>query len=209
MTTNSVMLARVGVLDFLGRRLARFLSKPIKGHKTMATCDPGRLERALAPGDVLLVEGMTRISTAIKYLTQSTWSHAALCVGPIRGRREPDGEPHVMVEAEIDLGVISSPLSKYQNAHTRICRPVGLTDAEIESVIAFAVVRIGYDCRFRAPEGQLARPAANQRAPASTTLRISAWCIREPASNHEDSERTPPGAHRELCLQITRIRSQT
>ncbi|MFT7141578.1 MAG: hypothetical protein ACI9B8_004016, partial [Sulfitobacter sp.] len=29
----------------------------------------------IKPGDVLLVEGRTRVSTAIKYLTQSTWSH--------------------------------------------------------------------------------------------------------------------------------------
>ena len=34
----------------------------------------------LRKGDVLLVEGSNRISTAVKYLTQSTWSHAALCV---------------------------------------------------------------------------------------------------------------------------------
>jgi hypothetical protein len=33
------------------------------------------------PGDVLLVEGNRRVSTTTKYLTQSTWSHAALYVG--------------------------------------------------------------------------------------------------------------------------------
>ena len=35
----------------------------------------------LQPGDILLVEGNSRVSTAIKYLTQSTWSHVALYVG--------------------------------------------------------------------------------------------------------------------------------
>ena len=34
-----------------------------------------KLMACLQPGDVLLVEGQTRVSVAIKYLTQSTWSH--------------------------------------------------------------------------------------------------------------------------------------
>ena len=41
----------------------------------------------------MLVEGDNRISAIIKYLTQSTWSHSALFVGPIHGAYEPDGEP--------------------------------------------------------------------------------------------------------------------
>ena len=41
------------------------------------------------------------------------------------------------------------PLSKYRNFKTRICRPVGLTDAEKKQVICFAAARIGrkYDTR--------------------------------------------------------------
>ena len=39
----------------------------------------------LQPGDVLLVEGNSRVSVAIKYLTQSTWSHAALYIGDALG----------------------------------------------------------------------------------------------------------------------------
>jgi len=38
-----------------------------------------------------------------------------------------DGEPHVLIEANIDEGVVSAPLSKYLHCQTRICRPVGLT----------------------------------------------------------------------------------
>ncbi len=47
------------------------------------------LRSVIEPGDVLLVEGNNRISGIIKYLTQSTWSHAALYVGPIDGARKP------------------------------------------------------------------------------------------------------------------------
>jgi hypothetical protein len=97
---------------------------------------------SLTSRDILLIEGDSRVSAAIRYLTQSTWSHAALYVGPIIDRHEPDGEPHVLVEAELDEGVISSPLSKYKQAHSRICRPVGLASEDIDAVVSFAVERI-------------------------------------------------------------------
>ena len=83
------------------------------------------MRAALKPADVLLIEGNNHISGVIKYLTQSTWSHAALNVGPIPGRTTPDGEPHVLIEANIEDGVTSAPLSKYHQFHTRVCRPVG------------------------------------------------------------------------------------
>ena len=76
---------------------------------------------------MLLVEGNNQISGVIKYLTQSTWSHAALYVGPLGGRVTADGEPHTLIEAELGIGVDSAPLSKYSRFHTRVCRPVGLT----------------------------------------------------------------------------------
>ena len=34
-------------------------------------------------------------------------------VGPIAGRVTADGEPHMLVEANIGEGVVSAPLSKY------------------------------------------------------------------------------------------------
>ena len=52
----------------------------------MAIVAPVQLAATLRPGDVLLVEGNTRLSVAIKYLTQSTWSHAALFVGAAVGK---------------------------------------------------------------------------------------------------------------------------
>ena len=47
---------------------------------------PRRCVNRCKPGDVLLVEGNNHIAGVIKYLTQSTWSHSALYVGPIDGR---------------------------------------------------------------------------------------------------------------------------
>ena len=69
------------VMSNLGGRLARYLSRPNPRYKPLATTDLHAIAEAIEPGDVLLVEGNTRFSTAIKYLSQSTWSHAALYVG--------------------------------------------------------------------------------------------------------------------------------
>jgi len=93
---------------------------------------------------VLLIEGDTHIAGVIKYLTQSTWSHSALYVGPIAGRTTADGEPHVLIEANIGEGVETAPLSKYGKYHTRICRAAGLSPADAASVCAYAVARIGF-----------------------------------------------------------------
>ena len=76
----------------------------------------------LRPGDVLLVEGNNHISGVIKYLTQSTWSHAALYVGPIGDRATEDGEPWLQKPIS-GTEVVAVPLSKYSRFHTRICRP--------------------------------------------------------------------------------------
>ncbi len=100
--------------------------------------------RALRRGDVLLIEGNTRVSMAIKYLTQSTWSHAALYVGPLGGASDPSGELPELVEADIREGVRAVPLARYADFHTRICRPVGLDEATIDRVVEYAVSRLGH-----------------------------------------------------------------
>ena len=55
-----------------------------------------------------------------------------------------DGEPHVLIEANVGEGVVSAPLSKYFQFHTRICRPVGLTEPDCATVCAYAIGRIGF-----------------------------------------------------------------
>jgi Permuted papain-like amidase enzyme, YaeF/YiiX, C92 family len=136
-------------LNSIGRGIARYLEKPARGYEPFTPSDPAALRQSLEPGDVLLVEGNSHISGVIKYLTQSTWSHAALYVGPIRGANTGDGEPHVLIEAEVGEGVVSSPLSKYYSHHTRICRPVGLSQEDCESVCSYAIDRVGFDYDFR------------------------------------------------------------
>ena len=59
------------------------------------------------------------------------------------------GEPHVLIEANVDEGVVSAPLSKYLRCQTRICRPVGLSEADCEQVCRYAFERIGLGYDFK------------------------------------------------------------
>src|SRR3954464_817786 len=132
------------VLDQIGKLIAGYLQKELPGYEPFTPSDPDDLRKLIQPGDVLLVEGNNRISGIIKYLTQSTWSHAALYVGPIDGAAEPDGEQHVLIEANVGEGVTSGPLSRYFSYHTRMCRPVGLSFEDRHTVCRYAIKRIGF-----------------------------------------------------------------
>jgi hypothetical protein len=133
----------------IGKALARYLSSPLRSFKPLAVTDTDALRRSLLPGDVLLVEGNTRVSTAIKYLTQSTWSHAAMYVGVVPGVAGSEDDPKVLVEADLVEGVRAVTLSTYSGFHSRICRPVGLSEVEISRVVGFVVARLGnqYDLK--------------------------------------------------------------
>ncbi|NCO21044.1 MAG: lipo-like protein [Rhodobacterales bacterium] len=136
-------------LDRIGQHLAAKLNRPSSGYEPYTPSDFATLGRVLRPGDVLLVEGGERISTAIKYLTQSTWSHAALYVGDHLPAPGDGSAPHHLIEVNLGEGCVSAPLSKYATYNTRICRPVGLTENECRKVTAFMIARIGleYDLR--------------------------------------------------------------
>jgi hypothetical protein len=135
------------MFDRIGHLIARLRSR-VKAREPFTPDDSTALRNALRPGDVLLVEGKGRISVGIKYLTQSTWSHSALYVGPIAGAAT-DGEPHVLIEANLGEGVVSAPLSKYLSRKTRICRPVGLSEADCDKVCRYARERVGLTYDFR------------------------------------------------------------
>lgn len=127
----------------IGTRLARYLSEP-RDKRILGTSRPGELATSLKKGDVLLVEGTSRLSSAIKYLTQSSWSHAAIFVGDAIDQTNDQGEILSLVEADIVEGVRAVPLSDYETIHTRICRPVGLNNAEVDTVLQHVIDRIGH-----------------------------------------------------------------
>jgi hypothetical protein len=136
-----------GVVEWFGRLIARFLESETPGYKPYTPSDPETLRATLQPADVLLVEGNQRVSTAIKYLTQSTWSHAAVYVGdPFK---PSDDRDKVLVEVTLADGCVAVPLANYRDYNTRICRPVGLTPADRKAVTDFMIGSIGrrYDMK--------------------------------------------------------------
>lgn len=132
-----------------GGALVRYLETPVRDYMTFSVIETETLRRVLRPGDILLVEGNERISVAIKYLTQSTWSHVAIFVGDAIDGSANSNDMPVLIEATLANGVIAVPISKYSGHNTRICRPVGLTDSDRLKVVTFVINAIGtrYDLK--------------------------------------------------------------
>jgi hypothetical protein len=106
------------------------------------------MRQILQPADVVLVEGNRRISGAIKYLTQSTWSHAALYVG--EGSVIDDKAlPSEFIEADTEHGVRAFASEELAGLHLRICRPIGLSSEDARRVIDYVRARLGdrYDLK--------------------------------------------------------------
>ena len=125
----------------LSHALIRYLQKQRASYVPMAVTPLPLLRRCLRPGDILLVEGDTRISSAIKYLTTSTWSHSALYVGEDEGRE--------LIEADVREGVRWAALDAYAHLNTRVCRAVGLSDEDRAKVVDYMRASIGraYDLK--------------------------------------------------------------
>ena len=114
----------LAIKKFLINRLINFLERPSFSRTSPPTHPISYLKNTLQPGDVLLVEGQQRFSMAIKYLTQSNWSHAALYIGN-----------NELIEADLKDGVIRIPVETYKGYHTRICRPVNLDPKDLDRII--------------------------------------------------------------------------
>jgi hypothetical protein len=131
------------------------LTRTRRHYRRFVYNDPQKLKARMMPGDVLLVDGDQRISEAVKYLTQSSWSHSALYIGDALLRKDDATRREasrrfgrearfLLVEALVDKGVTVSPLVKYVDFNVRICRPVGLTIEDRQIVIDEILSRVGH-----------------------------------------------------------------
>lgn len=125
--------------------------------------DFNRLKHEIRPGDVLLIEGRSRISKIIRTITQSPWTHAALYIGRlidfedediktiIRNHIGPDIKENtrLIVEDLMDKGTVINPLSIYHDQHTRICRPIGITPTDLHLVVNYAIKALGQPYNVR------------------------------------------------------------
>ncbi len=155
---------RLNPVSYLRNKLGSFaiglLTKPLRRYTLFLPNDIGNLKRFIRKGDVMLVEGNERISEVIKYLTQSSWSHAALYVGDEPLRHDPelkkklieqfgDDASSLVVEALVESGVVYSPISKYRHFNLRVCRPYNLASGDLKRVVDEAMLAVGanYDVR--------------------------------------------------------------
>jgi len=140
--------------------MVTYLTGTVSNYQRRVPNDPDQLLGALRPGDVLLVEGDTRISQIIKYLTQSSWSHATMYLGDALlrwGGPEADkaldlyghDASRLLIESDLKDGVTVVPLSKYIHCNLRVCRPLGLRPGNLDRVVLEMLRHLGmrYDQR--------------------------------------------------------------
>lgn len=129
--------------------------------KEILPYDFNRLKYELRPGDVILIEGRSRISVVISTVMQSPWTHAALYIGrlsdieneelhaKISEKIEAKSSARLIIEDLVDKGTCINVLSEYENHHLRICRPIGISPADLQAVIEFAVNSVGQPYNVR------------------------------------------------------------
>lgn len=137
-----------GLVDWL-------IYEPLPGEGEIMPYDFNRLKYEIRPGDVILIEGHSRVSTVIRTLTQSPWTHACLYIGRlvdfedeetqniIRQHINTTDGTRLLIEGVMDKGAIIAPLSTYKNHHIRICRPIGITQPDMVQVINYAIKSVG------------------------------------------------------------------
>ena len=138
----------------LAEWFVRRITRPRREYRRFCVNDPVRLKSRIRPGDVVLVDGDQHISQVVKYLTMSPWSHSAIYIGSAL-LRDPQKRAEVrrtygkearylIAEALVDQGVVVTPLVKYIDYNIRVCRPHGLSPAQIDVVLNYVLARVGF-----------------------------------------------------------------
>ncbi|HID50184.1 MAG TPA: hypothetical protein EYP40_11350 [Chromatiales bacterium] len=151
-----------GLTTWLGRKITHWLTRaPEQPAESVLLLNFDRMRYEIRPGDVILVEGRSKVSDVIKLISQSPWTHAALYIGRLYEISDEelrqaitnviDVEPdqQLIIETLLGEGTVVHPLEKYRHEHLRICRPSGLSPEDARQVIAYTIGQLGtgYDLR--------------------------------------------------------------
>lgn len=139
------------------KKVAAWLAQPILEEEVLSPNDFHCIRDEIKAGDVLLVEGRTRIGNIIKTITRSSWSHAAICIGRLKDIKNQETRAMILqnysgdtslpliVEAEINRGTVVEAVDFYADHHMRICRPVGLLPEDADAIVHYVVSCLGKD----------------------------------------------------------------
>ncbi|WP_444998561.1 YiiX/YebB-like N1pC/P60 family cysteine hydrolase [Aliikangiella sp. IMCC44359] len=128
---------------------------------TFPICDFEKLSYGIRPGDVVLVEGRSRVSDVIRIVTQSRWTHSALYIGRLHDIQNAEfrqklqshypatPDQQLLIEGILGKGMIVTPLTDYLKDNLRICRPSTLSAPDAQNVINYAVSKLGVGYNIR------------------------------------------------------------
>ena len=139
----------------------RWLASDIDPPRAIPLSDFERISYEVRIGDVLLIEGRTRISRIIRAVTLSPWTHAVLYIGRLANIEDPklyalakasysgNESDQLILETVLGKGTVISPLSIYKKEHIRICRPRALARKDAINILAFSLKRLGSEYNVR------------------------------------------------------------
>ena len=130
-------------LDVIGTKLAKLLTKEHIHDDAYYRISIDDVKSTLIPGDVVLVEGQSRVSSAIQFITSSNWSHAAIFIG------KSETLNHCLIEVKAIEGCIYTDIDSYMNHNLRICRPIFLNQRKRKILLSHLIKKIGskYDLK--------------------------------------------------------------
>ena len=131
------------LLQLIGTQLAQYLTKEHIDEDHYFRVSIDEIKSTLEPGDVVLVEGQSRVSSAIQFITSSNWSHAAIFIG------EAGSLSHCLIEVKAVDGCKFTDIDVYMHHNLRICRPVFLNNKKRKILIDYLIKKIGskYDLK--------------------------------------------------------------
>ena len=143
MATAYGALVKLTFLQVIGTQLAKFLTKEHIHNDAYYRISLDDIKSILQPGDVVLVEGQSRVSSAIQFITSSNWSHAAVFIGKTASVQ------HCLIEVKAVDGCTYTDLDTYMHHNLRVCRPIFLDKKKKKILIDHLVKKIGlkYDLK--------------------------------------------------------------